>query len=77
MEPMHAHNARGVWFVGLVENGWWRWALVGCSEGVDRVVLVGKGTGKQGMWTNGDGGMLLVVVEARAGRVVWFDHGEY
>jgi UDP-glucuronate 4-epimerase len=44
---------------------------------VSRVVLVQWGTGIRGVWTNEDGLMLPVVVEARAGRVAWFGHGEY
>ena len=45
--------------------------------GVGRVVLGQWGTGKRGMWTNGDRVMLWVMVETRVDRAVRFGHGEY
>lgn len=43
---------------GLVEKGWWRRAVIGGGEDVDRVVLVQWWIRKHGMWTNGDRVML-------------------
>src|SRR5271155_99784 len=74
--PIFAFSKRCV-VRGLVENCWWRRALVGGDQGVDRVMLVEWRTGKRDMWTNEDVVMLLVVVETRADRAVWFGHGEY
>src|SRR5271167_4800796 len=45
--------------------------------GVSRVVLVQWGTGKRGMWTNGDAVMLRGMVETRVDCVVWCGRGEY
>ncbi|MDT5200836.1 MAG: hypothetical protein QOH34_2358 [Mycobacterium sp.] len=62
---------------GVVESGWWIGVLVRGVGGVDRDVLVGRGTGKQYRGTNVDGVMLVLVVEKRAAGVVWCGGGEY
>lgn len=62
---------------GLLENGWWDWALVCRGDGGERVVLVQWGTGKREMWTNVDAEMLWAMVETRVDHAVWFGHGEY
>jgi hypothetical protein len=62
---------------GVVEKGWWIGVLVRGVGGVDRVVLVGKGSGKRDKGTNVEGVMLVLVVEKRAAGVVWCGGGEY
>ena len=74
--PIFAFSKRCV-VSGVLEKGWWIGALVRGVGGVDRVVLVGRGTGKREMWTNVDTVMLVVVVEKRATGVVWCGGGEY
>src|SRR5271155_4053007 len=74
--PIFAFSKRCV-VRGLVENGWWRRALVGHGDRMDRVVLVDCGTGKRGVWTNGDAAMLWVMVATRVDCVLWFGRGEY
>ena len=50
------------------------WAGGGCGVGL---CWRQWGTGKRGMWTNGDRVMLVVMVETRVDRVVRCGHGEY
>lgn len=62
---------------GVVEKCWWSGVLVRGIGGVDRVVLVGRGTGKRDRGTNVDNVMLVVRVEKRAAGVIWCGGGEY